>query len=129
MKIHTLPKHIIFIIVGLVFVFALGVIGIYHLAGKKFAEKGPEDSVLEKPLPPGTFKPTNAQWKALSIASVQVQNFRAEQMTDGTIATNDNTTLNVFSPYSGRVTKVAANFGDVVRKGDVLMTVQASEFV
>ena len=128
-KTHTLPKRGIFMIVGVVFVLVLGAIGVYRLAGSKSAERAPEDSVPEKQLPPGTFRPTKAQWESLRIAPVKAQGFRAEQMTDGTIATNDNTTVNVFSPYSGRVVKVAAKLGDVVRKGDVLMTVQASEFV
>lgn len=91
------------------------------MTGKKFAEKGLEDNVLEKPLLPGTLKPADAQWKAMSIASAQLRNFRAEQMTDGAIATNDNTTVGVFFRYSGRMTKVLAKVGDFVKKDDVLM--------
>ncbi len=79
--------------------------------------------------PPGTFLPTKSQLDDLKIAPVQAMNFRGEQVTDGVIAYNDDTTTAVFSPYSGQVTRVIAKLGDVVKKGDSLMTVAASEFV
>lgn len=79
--------------------------------------------------PPGTFLPTKTQLDSLNIAPVQVMSFRGEQITDGTIAYNDDTTTPVFSPYSGQVTSVIAKLGDVVKKGDPLMKVAASEFV
>ena len=78
---------------------------------------------------PGTFKPTAAQWDALTTAVVSASPFRSELTTDGNIATNDNLMVNVFSPYSGRVANVIAKLGDTVKKGDPLMTVDASEFV
>lgn len=84
---------------------------------------------LGEQLPTGRFRPTRSQWESLRIAAVQAQDFRTEQVTDGVIATNDNSSANVFSPYSGRVVNVVAKVGDVLRKGDALMTVEASEFV
>jgi cobalt-zinc-cadmium efflux system membrane fusion protein len=81
------------------------------------------------PAPPGTFRPTKSQWENLKIAQVQTMSFRSEQITDGVIAYNDDTTTPVFSPFSGQVTHVIAKLGDVVKKGDPLMTVAASEFV
>lgn len=75
------------------------------------------------------FRPTKLQWQSLSVTSVATSRFQATIVTDGTVATNDNSTVNVFSPYSGRVANVVAKLGDVVKKGDVLMTVEASEAV
>lgn len=129
MKAHPTSRRGFFIFLGLLLLLALAAAGTYRLLGRSHTDPSPEDSVPEKQLPPGTFKPTKAQWESLHIMPVKAQGFRAEQMTDGTIATNDNTTVNIFSPYSGRVAKVVAKVGDVVKKGDVLMTVQASEFV
>jgi cobalt-zinc-cadmium efflux system membrane fusion protein len=83
----------------------------------------------EAPVLPGTFRPTKNQLDALKIVPVQVMSFRDEQMTDGAIANNDDTTTPVFSPYSGHVTRLFAKLGDVVGKGTPLMTVEASEFV
>jgi membrane fusion protein, heavy metal efflux system len=78
---------------------------------------------------PGTFLPTEAQWAGLKIATVQSSTFRAERVTEGKIANNDDTTTPVFSPYSGRVTKLFAKAGDRVRQGDPLFVIAASEFV
>ncbi len=78
---------------------------------------------------PGTFRPTDPQWASLKIAPVAEVVFRAEQVTDGKIANNDDTTTPVFSPYSGRVTKLFAKAGDHVERGAPLMMVAASEFV
>lgn len=83
----------------------------------------------DKPAAPGTFRPTNAQMDSLGIAQVQQINFRGEEITDGAIAYNDDTTTQVFSPYSGQVTRVIAQLGDVVKKGDPLMAIAATEFV
>jgi membrane fusion protein, heavy metal efflux system len=78
---------------------------------------------------PGTFRPTDAQWESLKIAPVIEQTFRPELVTDGKIAADDDTTTPVFSPYSGRVTKLFVKAGDHVNKGDPLLAVAASEFV
>ena len=78
---------------------------------------------------PDTFKLTAAQWDSLAWATVTTQPFRSEIVTDGNIATNDNAVVNVFSPFSGRVAKVSVHLGDVVRSGETLMEVDASEFV
>jgi cobalt-zinc-cadmium efflux system membrane fusion protein len=55
--------------------------------------------------------------------------FRDERATDGKIAINDDTTTPVFSPYSGRVTRLIAKPGDYVQKGAPLFAIEASEFV
>jgi cobalt-zinc-cadmium efflux system membrane fusion protein len=78
---------------------------------------------------PGTFRPTDEQWASLKIAPVKEMTFRAERVTDGKIANNDDTTTPVFSPYSGRVTKLFVKAGDHVDKGAPLVAIEASEFV
>jgi cobalt-zinc-cadmium efflux system membrane fusion protein len=79
--------------------------------------------------PPGTFRPTQQQWQGLKLEPVTVRTFRPEQMTEGTIAVDDDLTTPVFSHYSGRVIKVIAMLGDVVKPGDPLFVINASEFV
>src|ERR1700751_2452064 len=61
--------------------------------------------------PPGTFRPTQLQWRGLKLAPVTMMTFRPEQVTEGTIAVDDDLTTPVFSHYSGRVTKVIAMLG------------------
>jgi cobalt-zinc-cadmium efflux system membrane fusion protein len=77
----------------------------------------------------GTFRPTEQQWSSLKVAPVRMVNFRNEQATDGKIAFDDDRTTPVFSPYTGRVTKLLAKAGDVVEPGAPLFAIQASEFV
>ena len=85
----------------------------------------PQDS----PVPAGSFRPGREQWANLTIETVSALSFRAEQITDGYIANNDETTTPVFSPFSGRVTRLLARPGDVVKPGTPLMAVEATEFV
>ena len=114
-------KTQILIVVGIgLFLFA-GVYGINYLTSKQAPQP-----VL--PAPPGTFIATKSQLENLKIAPVQTMSFRSEQITDGVIAYDDDTTTPVFSPFSGQVTRVMTKLGDAVRKGDPLMTVAASEF-
>ena len=54
---------------------------------------------------PGTFRPTQQQWRGLKLEPVTVTTFRPEQVTEGAIAVDDNLTTPVFSHYSGRVIK------------------------
>jgi membrane fusion protein, heavy metal efflux system len=75
------------------------------------------------------FRPTPAQWTSLATAPVKEMTFRAVRETDGKIAYDDDTTTPVFSPYTGRVTKLFAKAGDRVEQGAPLMAVAASEFV
>ena len=78
---------------------------------------------------PGTFRPTEAQWETLKIVPVQLVTFQNERTTEGKIANDDDATTPVFSPYSGRVTKLFARAGDHVERGAPLFAIQASEFV
>jgi cobalt-zinc-cadmium efflux system membrane fusion protein len=80
-------------------------------------------------LPPGVFKPTEAQWKGFKIAPVELIAFRSDSITEGNIALDDDLTTAVFSPYSGRVVKLIARLGDNVQRGAPLFSVEASEFV
>jgi cobalt-zinc-cadmium efflux system membrane fusion protein len=78
---------------------------------------------------PGTFKPTEEQWKALKVEAVEIRSFRPEQVTEGNIALDDDLNTPVFSPYSGRVTRLIAKLGDKVERGAALFTLEATEFV
>src|ERR1700739_1794876 len=79
--------------------------------------------------PPGTFRPTQQQWRGIKLEPVTVRTFRPEQVTEGTIAVDDDLTTPGFSHFSGRVIKVIAMLGDVAKPGDPLFVIHASEFV
>jgi cobalt-zinc-cadmium efflux system membrane fusion protein len=80
------------------------------------------------PAPPGTFRPTAQQLKTLTIEPVSLHRFVNEEITEGKIAVNGDRSTPVFSPYSGRITRVIAGLGDSVTAGQPLATIEASEF-
>jgi len=96
------------------------------LVGQLFAAKPPAPPAAP---PPGTFRVTRDQWDALKTTQVQATTFRPGVETEGKIATNDDRTTQVYSPYSGRVTRVFAKVGDVVRAGQPLFAIDGAEFV
>src|SRR6202045_1466048 len=97
------------------------------LGGRLFGNH--EAPVTEAPSPPGTFRATPQQLKSLTVEAVAVHAFVSEELTEGKIAVNGDRATPVFSPYSGRVTRVIAGLGDTVRAGAPLATLEASEFV
>jgi membrane fusion protein, heavy metal efflux system len=78
--------------------------------------------------PPGTFIPTAQQLKTLTVEPVAMHQFVSEERTEGKIAVNGERETPVYSPYSGRITRVIANLGDVVKQGQPLANIEASEF-
>src|ERR1700676_1703571 len=52
------------------------------------------------------YPPTPAEWASLTIESVTGRTFRAETVTEGKIAVDEDKSTPVFSPYAGRVTKL-----------------------
>jgi len=73
------------------------------------------------------FKVTDKQWAALRILPVQEHVFQDASLTDGKIAIDDGLVTPVFSPYTGRVTRLIAHAGDVVQRGAPLFGIQATE--
>jgi cobalt-zinc-cadmium efflux system membrane fusion protein len=83
-----------------------------------------------EPPPPaaGTFHPSAQQLKTLTVEAVALRPFVSEERTEGKIAVNGDRSTPVYSPYSGRITRVIANLGDEVAQGAVLASIDASEF-
>ena len=74
-----------------------------------------------------TFKATDRQWADLKLQTIEDGVFQDAAVTDGKIAIDDEQVTPVFSPYTGRVTKLIARPGDDVVRGDPLFAVEASE--
>src|SRR5215831_4476704 len=79
--------------------------------------------------PEGRFNPTLEQWASLTVAPVERHVFRPEHVTEGKIAVDEDRATPIFSPYSGRVTKLLARPGDSVTAGQPLFTVEATDMV
>ncbi len=92
-------------------------------------------ALTHRPPPPlskliaGQFRPSHDQMADLAIARVSLRPFAGLVETDGLVATNDDATTPVFSPFSGTVTRILARAGDKVQKGTPLLVVAATEAV
>jgi cobalt-zinc-cadmium efflux system membrane fusion protein len=115
-----------FTVLGLAAGILVLVAALYWLIEHRFGRGNGESN----PPPPaaGTFHPTAQQLKTLTVEAVATRPFVSEERTEGKIAVNADRTTPVYSPYSGRITRVIANLGDVVAQGAPLATIDASEF-
>ncbi len=75
------------------------------------------------------YTPSPAEWASLTIQPVTELAFRAEHVTEGKIAIDEDRSTPVFSPYAGRVTRVLARPGDTVAKGQPLFVIEAPDTV
>ena len=99
-------------------------------ASRMFVEhaRSSEPSRAAKP-DPSRFTPTAAQWASLSVESVTERVFRAEYITEGKIAVNEDASTPIFSPYAGRVAKLLVKPSDTVLKGQPLFIIEATDTV
>lgn len=75
------------------------------------------------------FTPTSSEWATLTIQPVQAKTFRAEYVTEGKVAVDEDRSTPVFSPYAGRVTKLLAKPGEMLKQGQPLFTIEAADTV
>lgn len=75
------------------------------------------------------FTPTPSEWATLTIEPVNAKSFRAEYVTEGKVAVDEDRSTPVFSPYAGRVTKLLAKPGESVTQGQPLFTIEAADTV
>src|SRR5881398_2179058 len=100
--------------------------GFVHIGGAKSGHS----EVSSQSRKGGTrYTPTPAEWASLSIQPVAEKAFRAEHVTEGKIAIDEDRSTPVFSPYAGRVTKLLARPGDRVVQGQPLFVIEAADTV
>jgi cobalt-zinc-cadmium efflux system membrane fusion protein len=75
------------------------------------------------------FTPTPSEFATLTIEPVIERTFRAETVTEGKVAVDEDRSTPVFSPYTGRVTKLLARPGDSVTQGQPLFVIEAADTV
>jgi cobalt-zinc-cadmium efflux system membrane fusion protein len=103
-----------------------GVVG----AGRIFVEraKSSEPSRADK-SDPSHFMPTDAEWASLAFEPAKEQQFRAEHITEGKIAVNEDSSTPVFSPYAGRVVRLLVKPSEMVERGQPLFVIEATDTV
>jgi membrane fusion protein, heavy metal efflux system len=75
------------------------------------------------------YSPTPAEWASLTLEPVSERVFRAEHVTEGKIAVNEDSSTPIFSPYAGRVIKLLVKPSDKVERGQPLFIVEATDTV
>src|SRR5438477_4812283 len=115
--------------IGAVAVLALAGTAAYGYA--QLGGPGPKHSEVSSQSRKGlqTYTPTPAEWASLTIQPVVERAFRAEHITEGKIAVDEDRSTPVFSPYAGRVTKLLARPGDSVTQGQALFVIEAADNV
>jgi cobalt-zinc-cadmium efflux system membrane fusion protein len=103
-----------------------GLYGFMHTGG---SPKGNSELSSQSRKGQQRYTPTPAEWASLTIEPVTEQVFRAETLTEGKIAVDEDRSTPVFSPYVGRVTKLLVRPGDSVTQGQPLFVIEAADTV
>jgi membrane fusion protein, heavy metal efflux system len=75
------------------------------------------------------YVPTETEWASLTVEPVTEREFRAEHVTEGKIAVNEESSTPIFSPFAGRVIKLLVKPSDIVDRGQMLFVVEATDTV
>src|SRR5215470_18208784 len=83
-----------------------------------------------RPRPdPDSVAVDERQAQRFKIEPVQLRQFRDERATVGRIAFNDDRTTAIFAPFQGRVLRLMAKPGDVLRSGSPLLVIDSPDLV
>lgn len=113
-------------------VVAAGVVVLANQGRRPLTQAAPETKGVElssQSRGQPRYIPTSAQRATLTLETVAPQVFRSEHLTEGKIAINEDSSTPIFSPYAGRVTKLAAKPGEMVERGQPLFFIEAADMV
>jgi cobalt-zinc-cadmium efflux system membrane fusion protein len=114
---------------GVLAIVAVAGLGAYRAAQLLFPHaKSSETASLPKAKLP-RYEPSPAEWAVLTVEAATERVFRAEHITEGKIAINEDSSTPIFSPYAGRVTKLLVKPSDMVERGQPLFIVEAADTV
>ena len=104
-----------------------GLVGVGRLVLVQHAKSSETTAQSKAKLP--RYVPSEAEWASLTVEPVSERVFRAEHVTEGKIAVNEESSTPIFSPYAGRVTKLLVKPSDTVELGQPLFIVEATDTV
>jgi cobalt-zinc-cadmium efflux system membrane fusion protein len=81
------------------------------------------------PAETDTVRINRSQMQHITLATVAMKGFREEKLATGKIAFNEEFMTPMFAPYVGRVTRVIAKPGDVVKPGSPLLELYTPDFI
>jgi cobalt-zinc-cadmium efflux system membrane fusion protein len=125
-RLQTLSRPWLAVGVALLALAAAAGYGFVHITS---AKQGHSEVSSQSRKGQQRYTPTPAEWASLSFQPVTERAFRAEYVTEGKIAIDEDRSTPVFSPYTGRVTKLLARPGDSVVRGQPLFVIEAADTV
>ncbi len=96
-----------------------------------FAHQVPSASAAEpsKAEQPGIVKLEDSQLGAIKVGEVGDRDFAVQKSAVGIIDFNQDMNVQVFSPYQGRIIQTFADLGDLVKKDQILFTIESPDFI
>jgi cobalt-zinc-cadmium efflux system membrane fusion protein len=76
-----------------------------------------------------TVRLTDSQLSAIAVAKVEERQFLVQKRAFGNIDFNEDTSVQVFAPYQGRIVRTFLDLGDDVKKGQILFTLESPDFI
>ena len=116
-------KTLVLAIVAVAALFA-----VYLLIGEKPDAKPEQTQQSESPSN-NSITITEEQARQVHVEPVHLREFIAQRSAVGYVDFNLDTTVQVLSPYSGRIRQVAVRSGESVKKGQALYTVDSPDLV
>jgi membrane fusion protein, heavy metal efflux system len=114
------------LVVAMTVLIGLGVFGVTRMFFPH-AKSTEASSQTKAKLP--LYVPSATEWASLSIEPVSERVFRAEHVTEGKIAVDEDISTPIFSPFAGRVIKLLVKPSDTVERGQLLFIVEAADMV
>src|SRR5690242_12926401 len=105
------------------------IVGAVAGASRMLVQRAKSETSRVSKSDPSRFIPTEAEWASLALEPATETVFRAEHITEGKIAVNEDSSTPIFSPYSGRVVKLLVKPSDVVKRGQQLFVIEATDTV
>jgi cobalt-zinc-cadmium efflux system membrane fusion protein len=105
------------------------IVGAVMGASRMLVQRAKSETSRISKTDPSRFMPTDAEWASLAFEPATETVFRAEHITEGKIAVNEDSSTPIFSPYAGRVVKLLVKPSDVVSRGQELFVIEATDTV
>src|ERR1700687_6076042 len=125
-RLHVLSRQQLAVGAALLVLAGAALYGLVHISG---ASQQHSEVSAQSRTGFQRYTPTPAEWASLTIAPVTQRAFRAEHVTEGKIAVDEDRSTPVFSPYAGRVMNLLVRPGDRVTQGQPLFVIEAADTV
>jgi len=108
----------------------LAIIAVTACSGSHARTPAPAPPGAAPPAPgPDTVNLSDSQLGSVKVATVVDREFLNEKDAIGNIDFDQDRSVQVFSPYPGRIIQAFADLGAEVKEGEVLFTIQSPDFI